>query len=316
MVKKRDSLKMYFLALTLVTALTIAMPEFARAEYKGFYFIFEGRGAISGGDDFPYAESTNTGEIFDLGLDASLSTRLGGGVRLNNGLDFGIFYSGLKTSSDDRQYSSGQSLYYLINPANYATTYYYNQLAHSDFELDVVDFEAGYGLKLGQVDLRLMAGLRLAIAEYNIRIVGIDLGVNPSNETVNRNTDSWGFGPRIGVGGAMPLPASGFHLVGSVSGSLLFGDIETTDSLLNLEAVQGFDSGNMFGNLEGDIGVAYERDLGNGSSMSLTMGYRAAGWLGIHDTHNTTSQTGASYGDDDANRAFHGPFLRGTLNFN
>lgn len=339
------ALKQRLLVFVIVAAFASATPEFAGAQeqesaLKGFYFKFEGRGAISDGDEFPYAESGRPwiqGEtvrrVFDIGLNPSFSGRVGAGFRLSNSWDVGLLYSGLKTSDRDplavAPLTSQGSYFYdqyfgLINPGLNLVFGYSSVQALMEFSYNVVDFEAGYSLQLGETDVRLFGGLRFAEVKqsHQSTFAGTGAGGTAYVAVLKRDMRNWGIGPRLGVEASMPV-GGGFRLAGSVSGSALFGDRDTTDSGLGLSF--GFPipttarlspDRNVFGNVEGDLGIGYAVEMGNARSMMITLGYRAEAWLGVSNTRNSAiSHFDNTYGSRGADQFFHGPFLRGALNF-
>ncbi|MCH7937734.1 MAG: hypothetical protein IH994_11700, partial [Proteobacteria bacterium] len=146
---------------------------------------------------------------------------------------------------------------------------------------------------------------------------------DPYVAVLKRDMRNWGIGPRLGVEVSEPV-VGGFRLSGSVSGSALFGDRDTIDSALGPNfgiplptTARLTDDRQSFFNVDGELGIGYAVEMGNARSMMLTLGYRAEAWFGVSNTTNSAVSQfpGRSYGDRDADQLFHGPFLRGILNF-
>ena len=131
------TLKNQLFVFLVVAALAISTPEFAgRAEAQddsGFYFMMEGRLAIPGGDETPYAEKctfkcTTVLNVEDIDTEFGGGGRIGGGYRTGR-WDFGIFYSGLHVSGETDSSAPGITTY--LFPVLGAGYYYYSS-AFSD----------------------------------------------------------------------------------------------------------------------------------------------------------------------------------------
>ena len=171
-------IKRHLLVYIAITALTLATPQFdARAQAEdtgGFFFVLEGRGALSEGDSTVWIEelasggATTTGRNADIDTDtARYSGRAGGGYR-SGAWDIGVFYSGLQALDDDEDFFAtaaggggllvlGYPAYGFFDPISMSRTAF---SASSSVTYSVVDFEAGWNFKLGAVNMRLFGGLR------------------------------------------------------------------------------------------------------------------------------------------------------------
>jgi hypothetical protein len=334
--------KIYVVSLSLITVLAIAMPKYARPEdsvLQGFYFRLEGRGAIFAGSEMPYAEQFPEDRTLTIGLDNSFSGRVGVGFRLNNSWDMGVLYSGLKATGKKPfvntpalgTYNAPTSygFFNLISPFFGLNTYYSSFNAESDFTYHVVDFEAGYNFNLGQTDVRLIGGIRYANFNHQVHsVMGWQITAYPYPfiGQISREVKNWGVGPRLGVEASMPIGNRGFRLTGSISGSALFGDRDTIDSsfsafigpqVAQLFSTKHDNERNIFYNTDGEVGLGYAAELGNASSVMITLGYRVEAWLGVTNTRNSATSRfpDRTYGAVNANQVFHGPFLRSTINF-
>ncbi len=170
------TLKNQLFVYLVVAALAIATPEFAgRAEAQddsGFYFMMEGRLAIPGGDETPYAEQARFRDGTFLKVE-DIDTEFGGGGRIGGAYrtgrwDFGIFYSGLHVSGETS--SSAQSPYNLNPVLGVYAAGYSAAMSEAEATYHILDFEAGYNMKLGQTDVRLFGGLRYANFDQDVNI--------------------------------------------------------------------------------------------------------------------------------------------------
>lgn len=326
--KEDHSLKMSLLAIVLTAALAVATPEYARAQdsnFKGFYFKAEGRGNIAAGDEAPYAGDTRGPEIYDIGLDATGSFRVGAGIRFGSSWDIGLLYSGLKTTGKDPRIDAYpfRNLYAINTIGTFAgpLTADFAQ-ARSEFTYNVVDFEAGYTLNLGRADIRLFAGVRYADTLHNVNARIYTLA---GQHNFDRDVDQWGIGPRLGFEAAVPVGSGGLHLTIGGSASALFGDRERTDTVFSTNIPGGgfltrtSEDSNTLYNADAEVGIGYGVELGNARSILITLGYRGEGWWDVTDTSTggiaIPSGGSSTFGDQEEDMFFHGPFLRGMLNF-
>jgi hypothetical protein len=331
MSKENHSTKMSLLAIILTGALSIATPEFAAAHessIKGFYFKAEGRGNIFAGDDHPYAVDASNGDIFETDLDATGSFRVGAGLRVGSAWDMGILYSGLNTKASDSRVNNPATPTYVnplmgngfyTAPSMYGGNFNHAN-AHSDFSYNVVDFEAGYTFNLGAVDLRVFGGVRYTDTNHT-QTSTLFLYSAGAVFSHTREVDQWGIGPRLGIEGLVPLGSSGVFVNAAMSGSALFGDRDTIDTdVANYSLLPNtisFEDNNDFYNAEGEVGIGYGVELGNARSMMITIGYRAEAWYNATDTSSSAPLPAGinAQGEEEEDVFFHGPFLRGTLNF-
>jgi hypothetical protein len=322
---KGTLLKIVFLTIFLTAAFCISVPDYSQAEsdFKGIYFLVEGRGNVAAGDEAPYVGDLRTTNPHDIGVDASGSQRVGAGIRFGVSWDFGVLYSGLNATGKEAPIVSPAffNLYLLnagtifINPA-----IGYSASATSKFSFNVVDFEAGYSLNMGGSDIRIFGGLRYANTLHSVATIFYD-GITLNME---REIEQSGIGPRLGVEAAVPIGSGGLRLVVGGSGSAMFGDRERTDTILGRIPPPGLsiiktDNSQTFYNADAEIGLGYGMELGDRRSIMITMGYRGEAWIDATDTStgSIAAPPGGNtvHGDTDEDQYFHGPFLRGTLNF-
>lgn len=172
-----------------------------------------------------------------------------------------------------------------------------------DFGLETLDAEAGYRPDNGGgVDLRLFAGVRGLHSRDEItlhtRITNHDGGFTDS---------AFALGPRAGIDVAVPIQETRYTAVGSLSGSLLFGSIETTGRTITMQ--QTNTEGLTAWNVEGMAGVSVA--LADGAD--LTLGYRAAQFGGLVKDRGDIDKAGSFTDKGHSNVLTHGPFARLTV---
>ncbi|MGV7222350.1 MAG: Lpg1974 family pore-forming outer membrane protein [Nitrospinales bacterium] len=305
--------------------------------------VSEGRGVFSDGDEFPYAYQNGSDTLYEIGLDESFAGKVGIGARFGGAWDIGVLYSGLRSTGNTPAFRDGplgtvatNALFPLVNAYAYpyagsttGATFYQGSDATSEQTYHVVDFEVGYTMQLGSADVRLIAGVRYAdfLRKDSSTMVWNNVAMtSPYVGVFSRTNDNWGIGPRLGLEFAQPLGSGGVQLTGAVSGSALFGERETIDRALaflsGIPTPNGViphenrynAGGDDFYNAEGEIGLSYGVELGNARSMIFTVGYRAEAWFGVNNTRSTSSVVPPA-GDTESDEFFHGPVLKGTLNF-
>jgi len=305
-----------------VAALAIATPEFAgRAEAQddsGFYFILEGRFAISEGDETPYAEQQISFRPEFIDPEIGGGGHAGAGYRVGR-WDFGVFYSGLFVDGDEAisgtQYPN--RFYPLLG---YGKAVYELVSTEAEVTYHVLDFEAGYNMKLGQADVRLFGGFRYANLDQDVNTTFIFTGT-PYSMDEKRDVDFWGAGIRLGASASANIMGS-FGSTASASGTVLFGEqdtLTTQDQTLGGSSIGNTrvsrSDGRTAGNVDGELGLTYTKDLA-ASSLIFILGYRAEGWFNVNNTGSTPPTiSGKSYGTSFADQIFHGPFLRGEWRF-
>jgi len=96
--------------------------------------------------------------------------------------------------------------------------------------LQLVDLEVGYDSQdVGALQTRLFAGVRGLHSTTDAGWVyeGQAVDIGDDEKLGNFNDEVYAIGPRVGVDLALPLNDSNILLVGSASGSVLFGNIES-----------------------------------------------------------------------------------------
>jgi hypothetical protein len=177
-----------------------------------------------------------------------------------------------------------------------------------------LDVEIGYQIDaLGAIDTRVFAGARALHSttqlEWNFEGEVDKLG--DITEGGDFSDEVWSIGPRIGIDVAVPLNSTKVSLVGSASGSLLFGSVgsqysfdgDSTDQLTDWS-----DSQTLW-NLEGMAGVSF----GVGGNADLTIGYRAAQFGGLITDRSDIDSDGGFSEDGRSDLLVHGPFARLTV---
>jgi hypothetical protein len=303
-----------------VTALALATPQFdlpaEAGNDSGFFFILEGRGAYSDGDESAWWE-THSGEIDTVDPDIGYGGRAGVGYRSGKN-DFGVFYSGLHVVGDKEHLPFGLTT--VLPLLGIGVTEYQAGFSDSEATYHVIDFEAGHNFNLGQVDVRIFGGLRYANIDQDVMSTLYTPGAWYLEEV--RNVNFWGAGLRLGANAQAPLFGP-FSVAASVSAAALFGEQNTvtvqdqTAGSPNLVYTRASRSEfRTAGSADGELGLSYKAKLGNASTLIFTAGYRAEAWFGVNNTQSEPpTDTGTIYGSMHADQFNHGPFLRGEWRF-
>lgn len=190
------------------------------------------------------------------------------------------------------------------------------QWANSDLRLLTVDLETGYQLEnLGNLDLRLFGGPRVLRASNRINY-GFDAESDKLGEGNYAHVNSvTAIGPRLGFDSIFPFRDAGPRLVGSFSGSALYGKYTNQFSYQETGAGSGSSNSShhsMVYNLEGSAGVQFDI-FANGT---FEFGYRAQQWWNLLDSIVDASSDDGSFTDGGRTDVFvHGPYATFSLKF-
>jgi len=313
-------------AAAVASALGVTAPRPLHAEppaILGYYLRLEGGRVDATSDSTAYAEIVSTPPGLQTGLlrlapDDGWSGRVEFGARLSNDWDLGVRYSRLEV--DDDAANTGITYPRYAYPVlGTATTFYDSVVAKAEVSYHVVDFEAGHHVKLGGADLRLAAGLRYVDLDQDFS-TRFDLSGTTFTANEYLDVDYRGIGPRLSAALSGPLSDWGLRVGGAVGGAVLLGRIDRSrlqvgiPPFLPVNASKGGKNRTAY-ILDAEVHLSYERALGGDDSFAVAVGYRGEAWLGVNDTTNRTSPTGARYGASDADQRFNGPFLRMSYSF-
>jgi hypothetical protein len=275
-------------------ALLAALPRPAGAQERpGWYGSLEGRYLMSDGD------KTSQTDVFQTVTSSVRPAGDGGGGKVSLGYRFSSPWDVHFALSDNqlgeaRSSSPLVALYGGVSDQMKAT-------ASTDYYL--LDFDAGYNLVLGGMDLRLSGGARYA--HFNETYHGVFSYVYPSHTLsydFHRRVKFSGGGPLVGARARMPLEGSRFAMIGSVGASALFGNLTNTSFDSNLRTTTGVYE------LEGELSLAYRIDV----SWEAEIGYRTEQWWNVLDTRPDMNSIG---NHTNGNLLTHGPFVRVDLHF-
>lgn len=168
------------------------------------------------------------------------------------------------------------------------------QSASNGLDYQTLDVSLVY--KLGS-DFALFGGVRGLHADNEIEAFGFF-----ASDTIDSNV--WMAGPRLGA--EMDLQFGDFPIgvVGSVSGSVLFGSIDVEGSY------PGMSEGATSYNLEGSLALSYEVADG----VRLQAGYRAQQFWNLAPQFDEIDTSGYDYGGE-GDVLVHGPFAKVHLSF-
>jgi len=214
---------------------------------------------------------------------------------------------------------------YGILGLNYTTSPFYfdGYSVESSASYDVVDFEAGYNLQLGKVDVRLFGGARFAQLDQDIisHLLCVEGRCRATEQFDGHQVDFTGAGVRLGadVGAQVSGPIG---IIASASGSALFGEqkiistrrVISRGSIKSSRVVRHDDRTTW--NVDGALGVTFNHEMDKALTLIFTLGYRAEAWFDVNNTQSVTpSRSPIIYGTAYADQIFHGPFLRGEWRF-
>lgn len=201
-------------------------------------------------------------------------------------------------------------------------------------QMDVGDFEVGYNMELGsRATVRLFGGVRVASwrqqTDTFFREQYTDFFIATVDE--QHRARFLGAGPRLGVGGTVPVAPLGFgqlDVVGDLAGAILFGNSRARTQTVSF-ADTGF--GSLVGatltdeytesrtkavyNLGASLALQFRFALG-GAAAAIRAGYRFEGWWGIVNTSGrpnalslTTAAVDGRFGTRNGHQYTHGPIL-------
>ena len=176
-----------------------------------------------------------------------------------------------------------------------------NSEAESSLVIEIVDLELGYHTAPGGVDLRLFGGARALHARNEQRF-----DYDDGDKVGTYDDDVYAVGPRVGLGLTMPISdPHQIALVGSVSGSVLFGDrssresgdddrLSESETILNVDAMAGV-----------QLVVA--------EHAALTLGYKGQHFGDLAAGRSDVEKSGDYDSDGSKDVLVHGPFASLTL---
>lgn len=310
-------------ALATVIGLTVGstLPQNVDAggfQVDSYVAHIEGGYMFSESNETPYAEIVGTGQTFKIKPDDGPYTKLGLTLNLTNGWDVGLTYSGLRSGTKSKHIGPYPNAT-LYNVLATATTYYNFVDAEAETDHDVIDFEAGHDVTLGETTVRLFGGLRYASlnteVRTNLRYPATGAATYQAYE--RRDVEFDGVGPRLGLSTSIPVSGTALSITGSFAGSAIYG------SRRSITAQNQTLGGTIIGNVrtedkehrfiysfDADLGLAYDIGTPSGSNSRITAGYRVETWLNANNTVNLSSINGNNFGDNSADLLFHGPYAR------
>ena len=329
MKRRRTTIRNALLAGVAAVALSAVAPEASVAQGKpGWFGSIEGRylnsfgdatdAGVSGYDFYTYGEFS---ESLDLDLDDGFGGKLLLGYLFparSPQWDVAAAVSGGVLDGDDLSFSG--SYFY-----SSALSFDVDVEAEAEMDYFVIDLEAGYNVGLGNPGhVRAFGGLRFARFDQDAHFdFGFDFSSYSGDIEAERDVDYWGVGPRVGVSGDFPLGDSNFSVVGGAAAAVLFGERETTDSLVvdfissdPSSYSESEDDFQIVGNVEADLGVSYAVANNAGMNIEIAAGWRVETWFGVNNTDwnlvGPVPEIG-EVGDNDGDQLMHGPFLRITI---
>lgn len=189
--------------------------------------------------------------------------------------------------------------------------------AAQKIDMQIADIEVGYRPDdLGSLQTRLFGGFRGLHAQTELTLEGtsnFSLGTFNGADKLGGGFDGQAtddvfvLGPRVGVDLALPVNGHDVALVGSASGSVLFGTVESSTGWAG-GSESSSDSLTVW-NVEGMAGMS----VGIGERANLTFGYRVAEFGGLTVDRSDVDKMGDFSGDGQSDLLLHGPFARVTI---
>lgn len=184
----------------------------------------------------------------------------------------------------------------------------YEALAETDFHNHVFDFGATQELEIGNaVDVSIFGGLRYGSVEQNLKTIysggafGFANSGTGCSECRTSNTmdgrfrstngsEFTGIGPRVAATAAWAIGNSGVSVFGHAGASLLVGTLETNVAQINpagrfadswpfpTASGENEEQSQVVPVIELGVGVGYDRPVGNGNMVNLSVGYDFENW--------------------------------------
>lgn len=203
-----------------------------------------------------------------------------------------------------------------------------------DNALDIVDFEVGFDVGLGDgATLRLFGGPRILLWSHRVDTqFNFDYIVSTSVLTERLRASFFGAGPRLGADGKWTLGRFGGGAIfvrGTVSASALFGVAETrVETEMNSPGAGRFRNefvrsrSAVVYSTEGAVSLGYTLTGVLTGRLTLEAGYRVEAWWKLMDTRGAPYAAGCAClalsgvtGSRGGNVVQHGPFFRATIKF-
>ena len=157
-------------------------------------------------------------------------------------------------------------------------------IATAKIDYTVLDLDTGYHIQPSKnVDLKLIAGLRIANVGQNMAAIYTGGSFDPIPGTFVASQQFRGLGPRVGAEGRVAL-GSGFSVYGRGSGSLLFGDQES-DLVETFQGVPVADfkvkRKQTVPVIDAAIGLDWSAKLGQSGKFTVGVGYEYQHWFNL-----------------------------------
>ena len=326
-------------------AFSAAAPNAAQAQDGSFFGFVEGRYLMTFGDETDVGAGNLACDILipDPVEDCFVTTHqsdtdhgVGGKVKLgfrsSGAWDVAIAGSGGMLDGDNEHVGPNTGVF-LVPFGEYT---YVSGVAESETKYAVADLEIGYNVGIGDNggNVRLFVGARYADFDQDTFFAGTATNsfysYGPTPILSDREVEFKGVGPRVGVGLNVPL-GNRFSIAAEVSGSVLFGERETTDFWSTGEFFQFYaedsdDDDDIVPNAEGNVGLSFVVAGSHpGPVAEITLGYHAEAWFGVNNTEwdvggpcypfddglcPNFAPDSRGVAEDDGDQYIHGPFVR------
>ena len=192
-------------------------------------------------------------------------------------------------------------------------------IATAKIDYTVTDFDAAYHIQPSNtVDLKLIAGLRIANIGQNMSAVYTGGSFDPIPGTFQSSQQFRGLGPRAGAEARVAI-GSGFSIYGRGSGSLLFGDQESDV----VETFQGVPVADFKVNrkqtvpvIDAAIGVDWSTKLGQTGKFTIGLGYEYQHWFNLtRNVRYTDASAPGGFVENKGDLSMQGFFAKAGLSW-
>ena len=310
----------------LVGASAAAAQSAPPKPYSVDLFI-QGGYAFSSGNDTPFAEVRSGGfgspAKAILGVDSGdgWDGKVGGAVHFMNVWSAQLAYTGLRTrrSVGTGNYTPSFPLVTVLaggvvgGPG--VGTSWNRASVRSDTRADIIDFQAGYDIGLGDISTTVLGGVRFGSFDQKTDATFFTSSGTPIVDNT-RHSRFQGIGPTLGAKAEMPLPVpvAGIGIEGSVVGGVLFGQVKSQTSAQFLPSgallSHNVSKDTASPNVDAELALTYGMPVG-GAKLQLAAGYQMSYYGSVRDSANGASSTGSEhFGSTTDDLLYHGPFVR------
>ena len=242
----------------------------ARAQWAhpGAISLFVEGGNVNGSstiNNTTYADLSNgaggaTGTSYTVNAGDGFIGRIGGGYQITDRFSARLAYTGLRANSHSQTPHFATSRVYTVLGTGSSSGV--RAVVSTHTTVDIVDFQVGYDVGLGNIDIggiggdiqaTLLGGLRYG--DFSQRINAVFPFSGSGQETDLRNSTFRGGGPTIGATVTLPI-GYGFAIENSILGGLLVGELTSNTQQDNFQGRHTTKHG-VAGTFDGQLALTY-----------------------------------------------------------